>query len=102
MCGWSRATWPIYAAGVDVDDELQQIDGARVAGPADVTAALQRHKPGDTITIVYANRAVASKTAAVTLAEDPHIDVVALDPDASQRAFRDRWLNSQESAARIR
>jgi len=90
-------TWPIYATGIDQDDELQQIDGMRIAGPADVSTALQRHKPGDAVTIVYVNRASAAKTARVTLAEDPHVDVVAAAPDAAQRAFRDRWLNSRES-----
>ena len=90
-------TWPIYATGIDQDDELQQIDGMRIAGPADVSTALQRHKPGDAVTIVYVNRASAAKTARVTLVEDPHVDVVAAAPDAAQRAFRDRWLNSRES-----
>ena len=42
-------TWPIYAAGLDQDDELQQVDGQRIDGDGDVAAALQRHKPGDTI-----------------------------------------------------
>ena len=64
-----------------------------------MSSVLQRHKPGDTITIVYMNRAVAAKTAKVTLAEDPHVDVVGLEPDAAQRAFRDRWLNSQQPRA---
>ena len=92
-------TWPIYAAGIDEDDDLQQMDGTRITGSGDVSSVLQRHKPGDTITIVYMNRAVAAKTAKVTLAEDPHVDVVGLEPDVAQRAFRDRWLNSQQSQA---
>jgi len=90
-------TWPIYASGLEQDDELQQIDGTRVAGSSDVAAVLQRHKPGDTVAIVYVNRAGAAKTAKVTLAEDPHVDVVAVDPTAAQRAFRDRWLSGRES-----
>jgi len=88
-------SWPIYRAGVDQDDEIQQIDGQRVAGDNDVTAALQRHKPGDQVAIVFKDRSGASKTASVTLGEDPHIEVVVSDPTPVQRAFRDRWLASR-------
>ena len=89
-------TWPIYAAGLDQDDELRQIEGQRINGDADVAAVLHRHKPGDTVSIVFVDRTGLAKTATVTLAEDPHIEVVpaesagALSP--AQRAFRDRWL----------
>jgi predicted metalloprotease with PDZ domain len=99
VAGLVAPTWPVYAAGVDEDDELQLIDGTRVTGSSDVSAVLQRHKPGDTITVVFVNRANATKTAKVTLAEDPHVDVVATEPNAAQRAFRDRWLNSREAEA---
>src|SRR5262249_40467416 len=34
--------WPLYKAGVDQDDEIQQLDGQRVAGEGDVTGVLQR------------------------------------------------------------
>ena len=49
-------TWPIYAAGLDEDDELQQLDGQRISGDGDVARSLQRHKPGDTVPIVFVDR----------------------------------------------
>ena len=88
-------TWPIYRAGVDLDDEILQIDGRRVAGDGDVAAALQRHKPGDEVALVFKDRSGASKTSSVTLGEDPHIEVVVSEPTPAQQAFRDRWLASR-------
>ncbi|MBI3400865.1 MAG: M61 family metallopeptidase [Acidobacteria bacterium] len=90
-------TWPVYAAGVDQDDVLQQLDGTRIGGDADVATVLQRHKPGDTIPIVFADRTGVAQTKTITLGEDPHVDVVeagSLSP--AQRAFRDRWLKSRQ------
>ena len=87
--------WPIYGAGVDQDDELLQLDGRRVANDGDVSSALQRHKPGDRVTVTFKDRTGVSKTATITLAEDPHIEVVASEPTPAQRAFRDRWLGSK-------
>jgi predicted metalloprotease with PDZ domain len=88
-------TWPIYVTGIDEDDELQQVDGRAIAGANDLAAALQRHKPGDRVTIVFKDRTDAPKTATVALGEDPHVEVVAVEPTAGQRAFRDRWLGSR-------
>ena len=56
-------TWPIYAAGLEQDDELQQVDGQRINGDADVEAVLQRHKPGDSVSIVFVDRTGVAKTA---------------------------------------
>jgi hypothetical protein len=56
---------------------------------------LQRHKPGDTVPIVFVDRMGIPKTASVTLAEDPHVDVVPIEPAAltpAQQTFRTRWL----------
>jgi predicted metalloprotease with PDZ domain len=89
-------TWPIYAAGLDEDDELQQVAGQRITGDGDLAAVLQRHKPGDAVPIVYVDRTRVPKTATVTLAEDPHIEVVVGDPNSAQREFRERWLRNQE------
>ena len=89
--------WPIYASGIDQDDELQQVDGQRIASDADVNAVLQRHKPGDNVSIAFVDRGGAAKTATITLAEEPHVDVVLSESagsslSAAQRAFRLRWL----------
>ena len=92
-------TWPIYAAGLDEDDELQQVDGQRINGDADIGAALQRHKPGDTVPVVFVDRTGVAKTASVTLAEDPHAEVMPVESGGTltpaQKAFRDRWLGAK-------
>jgi predicted metalloprotease with PDZ domain len=101
--GWRVAglvppTWPIYAAGIDEDDELQKVDGQRIGGGGDVAAAMKRQRPGHTIPIVFVDRAGTAKTANVTLTEDPRMDVVPVDADvltASQKAFRDSWLGGK-------
>ena len=92
-------TWPIYAAGLDQDDELQRMDGQRIATDADITAALQRHKPGDKVKVVFTDRTGVAKTATITLAEDPHVEVVPVELSgaltAAQRSFRARWLGAR-------
>ena len=92
-------TWPIYTAGIDQDDELQQIDGQKITGDGDVAAVMQRHKPGDAVPVVFVDRTGVAKTASVTLVEDPYVDVVAVEfagtLAAAQKAFRDRWLGAK-------
>jgi predicted metalloprotease with PDZ domain len=90
-------TWPVYATGLDQDDELQQLDGQKIGGDADIATVLQRHKPGDAIPIVFADRTGVAQTRTITLGEDPHLEVVdAGAPNPAQRAFRDRWLKSRQ------
>ena len=92
-------TWPIYASGLDQDDELQQIDGQHINGDGDVASALARHKPGDTVQVVFVDRTGAARTARVTLAEDPDLEVVLAEHGgtltAAQKTFRDEWLGAK-------
>jgi predicted metalloprotease with PDZ domain len=89
---------PAYAAGLDVDDQIVELDGTRIVTPDDALAVVRRHRPGDTITVAFVDRTGTQKTARITLAEDPRIDVVPreaagelLTPD--ERRFRESWLN---------
>lgn len=92
-------TWPIYAAGIDQDDELQRVDGQHINGGSDIATALLRHKPGDTVPVVFVDRTGVAKTASVTLAEDPHTEIVPVESggtlSSAQQAFRDRWLGAK-------
>jgi predicted metalloprotease with PDZ domain len=90
-------TWPVHAAGLEQDHELERIDNEPLRSEADVTAALARRKPGDRIEIRFVDRTGRSKTARVVLAEDPHVEVVPVEvtgrtPTLTQRVFRERWL----------
>ena len=94
--------WPIYAAGIEQDDELQAVDGQKIGSETDLATALARRKPGDRATIAFVNRAGATKSASVMLAEDPHVEVVpeesakgSLTPVHQQ--FRDHWLSRARS-----
>jgi len=54
---------------------------------------VSRHKPGDRISITFVDRTGRAKTATITLAEDPELEVVPVySPTAAQKAFRDAWL----------
>jgi predicted metalloprotease with PDZ domain len=92
-------TWPIYASGLDQDDELQQIDGQRINGDNDIASVLARHKPGDGVQVVFVDRTGTARTARVTLGEDPDIEVVPAEHGgtltAAQKAFRDGWLGAK-------
>lgn len=92
-------TWPIYVAGIDQDDELQQVDGQKIAAAGDIATVMQRHKPGDTVPVVFVDRTGVAKTATITLIEDPHTDVVPVEVSgtlsAGQKAFRERWLGAK-------
>jgi predicted metalloprotease with PDZ domain len=89
---------PIYTAGIDVDDEIRQIDGTRIRSFADVTTIVNRRRPGDQLPVVFADRGGRPRTATMTLAEDPAFELVRVERDgaaltAAHRAFRERWLN---------
>ena len=93
-------TWPAYAAGLDEDDQLQVVDGQRIASGGDVVAVLARHQPGDTIAITYTNRLGRAATGRVTLAANPHVEAVPVEANGgkltdAQRAFRERWLGAK-------
>ena len=92
------ANSPAYAAGLDRDDTVTQIAGDRVTSLEEVNAALSRRKPGDRVSVNYLDRTSASKSTAVTLVENPHLEIVEA-PGASltaeQRAFRAAWLGSR-------
>jgi predicted metalloprotease with PDZ domain len=99
VSGLVAPTWPIYLSGIDQDDELQQVDGQKISSDADIASVMQRHRPGDTVPIVFVDRTGAAKTARVALVEDPHTDVVPIETggtlSAAQKAFRDRWLGAK-------
>ena len=94
-------TWPVYASGLDQDDRLEQIDGRPTNSEADVQNALQRHKPGESISIVFRDRTGAAKTASVRVEEDPHVEVVAVESSGggslteAQEGFREHWLGAK-------
>jgi predicted metalloprotease with PDZ domain len=88
---------PAYIAGLDRDDIVTQINGDRIGSQEEANAAISRRKPGDKVTVNYVDRSGASKSTTVTLAENPHLEIVeagSLTP--AQRAFREHWLGSQQ------
>jgi predicted metalloprotease with PDZ domain len=91
------STSPAYKAGLDVGDELKQIDGTRMTLVDDVAALVRRHRPGDVIAVEYVDRTGVAKTVKVTLEEDPAVELVTVEStgralSAAQSAFRTAWL----------
>jgi predicted metalloprotease with PDZ domain len=92
-------TGPLYKAGLDRGDRILAFDGQAVSKASDVQAILDKHKPGDTISIEAQQRGV-KKTVQLTFTEDPQVEVVAyensdreLTPD--MKKLRAEWLGSQ-------
>lgn len=97
LTGLVARSWPIYTTGIEQDDEILSIGGVKVASTAEVAGALARFKPGDRVAIAFLERGGARKTADVTLAENPHIEVVPVEQGLTpaQKALRDGWLKSR-------
>jgi predicted metalloprotease with PDZ domain len=89
---------PAYAAGLERDDVIVSIGGTRAASATETERAIAARKPGDAVSVVYERRGLRA-TATVTLVEDPHRELVAVEEagqpvSEEQRRFRDRWLGS--------
>jgi predicted metalloprotease with PDZ domain len=89
---------PAYDAGLDVDDEIREMDGERVRSYSDVARVLRRRAPGDRIGVVYVNRLRTPLASTITLAEDPSLELLPIEQaggtlTAAQKTFRERWLN---------
>ena len=93
---------PIYEAGVDRGDLIVSLSGRNVSDAADVGSVLAAHQPGDRVQITFEQRG-QRRTATLTLAEDPTLEVVTFEAagrplDADVRAFREAWLGSKAAA----
>jgi predicted metalloprotease with PDZ domain len=89
---------PAYAAGLDRDDVIVSIGGARVTRADEVDRAITSRKPGDTLPVTFERRG-QQVTATIRLVEDPRRDLILAEQAGqplsdAQRRFRDAWLSS--------
>jgi predicted metalloprotease with PDZ domain len=89
---------PAYAAGLERDDIIVSIGGAKVTRADDVDRAITTRKPGDALPIVFERRGQAV-TAAIRLIEDPRVELTLAEQigqpvSDAQRQFREAWLSS--------
>jgi predicted metalloprotease with PDZ domain len=90
---------PAYNAGLDLDDELLSVGGVAITSQTDLMKAIDGHKVGDSVELVFKRRGVEVKSNAV-LADDPTLEVAPIETaggtlTAEQKAFREAWLGSK-------
>jgi predicted metalloprotease with PDZ domain len=97
--GPTLTTGPLYKAGLDRGDRILSFDGQAVKTSSELQAILDKHKPGDTISVEAEQRG-ARKTTQLTFLEDPQFEVVTFEsvdrevtPD--MKKLRLEWLGSQ-------
>jgi len=92
---------PLYAAGVDMDDVLLEMDGRKILYIQDITGVVSAHAPGDSVTLIYAARDGRHR-ARVALAADPSREIVPFEKAGrpvtdAMRRLREAWLGSEVS-----
>ena len=90
---------PLYAAGVDLDDEIVSVAGLPLGAPEDLAKALAGHKAGESVPVVFRRRGQETR-ANVSLMAPTTLEAVpvestgaALSPE--QKSFRKAWLASK-------
>lgn len=90
---------PAYEGGLERDDVLVSLAGQPIASSADLTRVLEGRAPRDRIPVVFDRRG-QRVSSMMTLAEDPHYDLVPAEDvgrtvTAAERRFREEWLGSR-------
>jgi predicted metalloprotease with PDZ domain len=90
----------LYKAGVAQDDFIVMLGGTTLTRQSQIDEVLGKQKPGDTIPIRFVRRAGEKVEGAITLDEDPRIEIVTVESTGGtlspeQKRFRDAWLNAQ-------
>ncbi|QHL88937.1 PDZ domain-containing protein [Nibribacter ruber] len=90
---------PLYKAGLDREDVLLTVNGKKLKDQKTLDEILNKFKPGQTVQVEVEQRGT-KKQVAVTLAQDPKIEMVPLEktgqtltPD--MKARREAWLGSK-------
>jgi predicted metalloprotease with PDZ domain len=89
---------PAYRAGLDRDDVIVAFGDGAVPNAATLTRLLGTYRPGQQVSVTF-ERHGQRRTTLMTIAADPHVDVVPLEAVGrsltdAQRRFRDAWLSS--------
>ena len=91
---------PLHTVGLDQGDTIVELDGRKVADGTSLQAVLKTHKPGDKVTVSYRRRNGAGGTTTITLAENPSMELIAIERTgrmltAEQKRVRAAWLASR-------
>ena len=91
---------PAYAAGIDLDDEVLAIDGAPITSADRLDDVIRNRTPGDRVRVSIRRRG-AARELTLTIGDDPTLEVVSVERTGrgltqAERAFRERWLGSQQ------
>jgi S1-C subfamily serine protease len=62
---------PARSAGLAAGDTIVAIDGKTISTPADLSAAISAHRPGDTVKVSWVDQAGQRHSASVRLATGP-------------------------------
>ncbi|WP_129715562.1 M61 family metallopeptidase [Pedobacter sp. SYP-B3415] len=90
---------PAYEAGLDAGDIVIRLGRQRINDASDLAKALEGHKAGDSLDLLYSHRGEKKQTT-IKLTESPVLELVAMEvagkqPGADMVAVRAQWLNSQ-------
>lgn len=90
---------PLYAVGITAGDRITRIDDAMVLTAATLRERLASRRAGTTLRVTWVGRA-GERSAPLTLAEDPNVEVVSFEaagrtPTATELAFRASWVGSR-------
>jgi predicted metalloprotease with PDZ domain len=97
--GPTLRTGPLYKAGLDRGDRILSVDGQAVKTVSELQAILDKHKPGDTVSVEAEQRGVKI-TAQLAFTEDPQVEVVPYESvnkevTPEMKKLREEWLGSQ-------
>ncbi len=87
---------PLYNAGLDNGDQILQVGRFNIHAESDYKRALERHQPGDRVSIKYIQRGVM-RDADITFVKDDTLKITPFEKldktmTAAQKEFRKRWL----------
>ncbi|MEO1241745.1 MAG: PDZ domain-containing protein [Pseudomonadota bacterium] len=92
---------PLYGAGLDRGDQILGVGRFKTDDERDWKRAMKRHKPGDTVTIIFRQRG-QERQAQITFVEDPKIEVLLFEDadlplSEAQKIFREAWLGADSN-----
>jgi predicted metalloprotease with PDZ domain len=87
---------PLYKAGVDVGDELTELDSVTLHNEHDIENIIARHKEGDQLKLVYRHHNRLVETG-IKLKGNPalHVASTTKDVTARQEGMNSDWLSSK-------